>query len=197
MLPSGVTVYFVRHGETDWNREQRYQGQRDVELNATGRGQAARNGRALAAELGEARLTVAYVASPLLRARKTMEIVRAELGLPVAGYASDARLAEINYGHWEGQLWRELPHADPAGFAARNADTWNWQPRGGESYSALSARVALWARGIVRDTVVVSHGGVMRVLRGLLEQLTPAVTLALPVPQDRVLIIAAGGSRWR
>ncbi len=197
MLPPGVTLYFLRHGETDWNREQRYQGQRDVELNATGRGQAARNGRALAAELGEARNTVAYVASPLLRARQTMEIVRAELGLPAADYATDARLAEINYGHWEGQLWRELPDTDPAGFAARKADTWNWRPRGGESYSALSSRVALWVRRIAGDTVVVSHGGVMRVLRGLLEGLTPAAMLALPVPQDRVLIIAAGASRWR
>jgi hypothetical protein len=41
-----------------------------------------------------------------------------------------------------------------------------------------------------------SHGGVMRVLRGLFEQLPAVATLALPVPQDRVLIIAAGGSRW-
>jgi broad specificity phosphatase PhoE len=49
----------------------------------------------------------------------------------------------------------------------------------------------------LRTTVVVSHGGLMRVLRGLIEQLSPAATLALPVPQDRVLIIATGGSRWR
>jgi len=196
MLPPGVTLYFVRHGETDWNREQRYQGRQDVALNATGRDQARRNGRALAAALDARRLAVAYVASPLLRARQTMEIVRRELGLPVDGYAIDARLAEINYGDWEGRLWQELPQSDPQGFAARKADMWNWQPRGGESYRALSARVAQWVASVAGDTLVVSHGGVMRVLRGLLEQLTPAAIFALPVPQDRVLIITDGDGSW-
>jgi probable phosphoglycerate mutase len=196
MLPPGVSLYFVRHGETDWNRDQRYQGQQDVALNATGHGQATRNGRALAATLGARRLAVAYVASPLLRARQTMEIVRGELGLPIDAYATEKRLAEINYGNWEGRLWHELPHSDPEGVAARKADMWNWRPRGGESYCALSARVAQWVASVTGDTIVVSHGGVMRVLRGLLEQLTPAAMFALPVPQDRVLIIAEGGSSW-
>src|SRR6516162_7027720 len=76
------------------------------------------------------------------------------------------RLAEINYGHWEGQLWTQLPLSDPEGFAARKADMWNWQPRGGESYRALSERVAGWLGALEGDTLCVAHGGVMRVLRG-------------------------------
>jgi broad specificity phosphatase PhoE len=196
MLAPGVTLYFVRHGETDWNLAQRYQGQQDVALNATGRRQAARNGRMLAEALGSEVVGFAYVASPLLRARQTMEILRGELGLPADAYLTDARLAEINYGHWEGQLWSELPHSDPDGFAARQADMWNWRPRGGESYRALSLRVGGWLRSIERDTIVVAHGGVMRVLRGHIERLDPAAMFALPVPQDRVLILADGSSAW-
>ena len=76
----------------------------------------------------------------MMRARETMEIMRREIGLPPQGYRTDNRLREINYGHWEGQLWNELPTTDPHGFAAREADKWGWQPRDGESYRALSAR---------------------------------------------------------
>jgi broad specificity phosphatase PhoE len=196
MLAPGVTLYFVRHGETDWNLAQRYQGQQDVALNASGRRQAARNGRTLAAALGGEVVAFDYVASPLLRARQTMEILRGELGLPADGYRTDTRLAEINYGHWEGQLWSELPQSDPDGFAARQADMWNWRPRGGESYRALSLRVGEWLRSIERDTIVVAHGGVMRVLRARIERLDPAAMFALPVPQDRVLVLADGSSAW-
>jgi broad specificity phosphatase PhoE len=196
MLPLGVTIYFVRHGETDWNVAQRYQGRRDIPLNGPGRDQAKRNGRVLSELLGGSAASFDYVASPLHRARETMEIMRCELALPAQDYRVDARLSEIDYGHWEGQLWNELPVTDPDGFAARKADMWSWQPRGGESYRKLSDRVADWLAEVERDTVVASHGGVSRVLRGLILRLPPAAIFALDVPQDKVLLVNAGGVRW-
>jgi broad specificity phosphatase PhoE len=196
MLHASVTIYFVRHGETDWNLAQRYQGQRDIPLNATGRAQAARNGRALALALGRETGALDYVSSPLVRARETMEIMRREIGLPPDGYRTDDRLREIDYGHWEGELWGELSVKDPQGFAAREADRWGWQPRGGESYRELSERVAGWLGEIERDVVVAAHGGVMRVLRGLSRGLEPAEMFQLDVPQDKVLVIQADRIRW-
>jgi broad specificity phosphatase PhoE len=196
MLRAGVTIYFVRHGETDWNLAQRYQGQRDIPLNATGRAQAARNGRTLALTLGREVGALDYVSSPLVRARETMEIMRREIGLPPDGYRTDARLREIDYGDWEGELWGELSVKDPQGFAAREADRWGWQPRGGESYRALSERVAGWLGEIERDVVVAAHGGVMRVLCGLCGGLEPAEIFRLDVPQDKVLVIEAGRTHW-
>lgn len=196
MLRPGVTLYYVRHGETDWNLAQRYQGQKDIPLNATGRSQALRNGRTLAAALGEAAARLDYVSSPLERARETMEIMRAEMGLKPGGYRTDARLREVHYGHWEGELWHELHLRDPEGFAAREADKWRWRPNGGESYQDLSHRVAAWLAGVERDTVVAAHGGVMRVLRGLTLGLEPAQMFALDVPQDKVLVVEAGRTRW-
>jgi probable phosphoglycerate mutase len=196
MLKPGVTIYYVRHGETDWNLAQRYQGQQDIPLNATGRAQAAHNGRTLRAVLGSRVEAIDYVASPLRRARETMEIMRGELGLAPERYRTDDRLREINYGHWEGRLWHDLPRTDPDGFAAREADKWGWQPRGGESYRALSERVATWLADVQRDAVVAAHGGVMRVLRGLTLGLQPAEIFALDVPQDRVLVLEAGRTRW-
>jgi len=196
MLKSGVTVYYVRHGETDWNRAQRYQGRQDIPLNATGRAQAERNGMMLREVLGGASRTIDYVSSPLLRARETMEIARRCLGLAPDGYRHDERLAEIRYGHWEGHLWSELPSIDPEGFAARQADLWRWQPRDGESYQMLSERVAGWLAEVDRNSVVVAHGGVMRVLHVLVQAIPPAAIATLEVPQDRVLMIENNSVRW-
>jgi probable phosphoglycerate mutase len=125
-----------------------------------------------------------------------MAIVRREIGLAPEDYRTDARLTEIHYGHWEGLLWSDLPAADPAGFAAREADRWNWRPDGGESYSDLYQRIAGWLKEIERSAVVVAHGGVMRVLRGLCLNLQPLEIFALDVPQDKVLVIQGAHTRW-
>lgn len=196
MLAAGVTLYYVRHGETDWNVAQRYQGQRDIPLNANGRTQAARNGRTLLEKLGPEAEALDFVASPLARARETMEIARREMGLAPHAYRVDARLSEINYGHWEGQYWHELPTTDPEGFAARAADLWGWQPNDGESYSMLTDRVALWLADMKRDAIVASHGGVSRALRGIVLKLTSADIFQLEVPQDKILIIRDGTASW-
>ena len=125
-----------------------------------------------------------------------MALMRAELGLPPRGYRTDDRLREIHYGYWEGELWNELPAKDPQGFAAREADKWGWRPTGGESYRDLSERVAGWLREIERDAVVAAHGGVMRVIRGLILKLQPAEIFRLDVPQDKVLMVEAGHTKW-
>lgn len=194
MLPEGVTLYFIRHGETDWNREQRYQGQTDIAINDTGRAQAQRNGRVLRELLGPSAETLDYVASPLSRTRETMQIVRGELGLDPEPFRRDLRLIESNFGHWEGQLWSELPQVDPEGFAARKADTWNWTPRGGENYTMVEERVRAWVAGVHRSTIAVSHGNISRSLRGVLLSLDKAAVPKLEVPQDRVLRLQSVGS---
>src|SRR3954462_11145329 len=97
------TIYFMRHGETDWNVQGRLQGGIDTPLNALGLTQAAYAVRVLADLLGRhgrAASSLAYVASPLQRPRRTMDLVRAELKLAAGGYALDDRLRDIGYGHW-------------------------------------------------------------------------------------------------
>ena len=191
-----ITLFFVRHGETDWNKIQRYQGQTDIPLNDTGRAQAARNGRVLGELLGAAKERFDYVASPLERTVETMEIVRANMGLPPRPFETDPRLKEQNFGHWEGLIWSELPKLDPGGYAARLADTWNWTPRDGENYEMVRARVLPWLEAIARDTVVVSHGNISRTIRGIVLGLDRAVIPKLEVPQDKVLRLADGRAEW-
>ncbi len=189
------TIYFIRHGETDWNRDRRYQGQRDVALNETGRAQARRNGTALRSLL-PAIAQAEFVASPLGRTRETMEIVRRELGLDAHDYRVDPRLLELSYGAWEGTLQDDVTVQDPSGFADRKRDPFRWRPKGGESYADLYARVKTWIEAIDRDCVVVSHGGVSRCLRAQCLGLDPELIPQLESPQDRVLILQDRTMRW-
>jgi len=194
-MHADATVYFIRHGETDWNAEERYQGQADIALNDRGRAQARRNGEALRALLP--RIAEAdFVASPMHRARETMAIVRAALGLEPETFRIDERLKEAHYGDWQGTLLADLPRVDAEGIAARSRDPFRWRPKGGESYEDLMARTVPWLNGVTRDSVVVSHGGVSRVLRGHILGLDVATVPGLEVPQDRVLVLRRDGIDW-
>jgi broad specificity phosphatase PhoE len=148
MLPP-VPFYFLRHGETDWNREARMMGQTDIPLNATGRAQAERV-REAAATLG----LCAIATSSLARARETAEIVNRELALQVTAIDD---LREVDVGPYAGI-------GDP---------DWMLRWRGGaamdgaEPVDAFHTRVV---RGFVRalalqtPVLVVAHGGVFRAL---------------------------------
>ena len=187
-------IYFLRHGQTDWNAQGRLQGRLDIPLNAKGQGQARRNGGVLA-ELIDAPNSMTYVASPLRRTRQTMEIARQALGLPPDGFAVDDRLLEINFGEWEGKTWAEVQSGWPKEYRARTADGFNGVVPGGESYAMVTARVASWLTDVTVPTVVVSHGGIMRCLRGHVLGLPDAAILHLEVPQDRVMLIEGGAVR--
>ena len=186
---SFVPLIFVRHGETDWNRELRFQGQKDIALNAIGRRQAARNGRALAGILaaGDWRL----IASPLGRTAETMRILLAAAGQPERPFASDPVLMEAHYGEWEGSTMAEIAERCPEAAGAREADKWGYVPPAGESYAMVSDRVAGWLAMLDRPTLVVSHGGVLRALLYHLAGLPAHDAPHLAVPQDRAILFTA------
>jgi len=194
-MRSDVTIYFIRHGETDWNAQARYQGQADVPMNETGRAQAKRNGEALRPLLPDI-AKADFVASPLARARETMRIVRETLGLKPDDFRIDERLKEAHYGDWQGTLLADLPDVDAKGIEARTRDPFRWRPQGGESYEDLMGRALPWLAAIERHTVVVSHGGVSRVLRGHILNLDVATVPRLDVPQDRVQVLRRDGIGW-
>lgn len=194
-MRSGLTLYCIRHGETDWNRDRRYQGQRDIPLNDTGREQATHNGRTLA-QLDLDISSIDFVSSPLGRARETMERVRKELGLPEKGYQIADNLKELHYGDWEGSLLADLKKSSPESIAARQADPFRWRATNGESYDDLLNRLKPFLNALKRDSVVVTHGGVTRVLRVHALDLDPNSVLSLEVPQDRVLKICKGEMSW-
>jgi broad specificity phosphatase PhoE len=195
VLKPGVTLYLIRHGETDWNRAQRYQGQRDIPLNDTGRAQARRNGAVLKTLLPQI-AAFDFVSSPLSRAVETTTLVREAMGLPTSEFRIDSQLLELNYGHWEGMLASELPALDPEGAAAKGRDPFAWRPNRGESYADLMQRVSLWLASITRNTVAITHGGVSRVARGAVLGLDTRDVPALDVPQDKILLLRDADMSW-
>ena len=194
-MRQGLSLYFVRHGQTGWNHARRIQGQLDTELNETGRAQAAGNGERLATLRADI-ASLDFIASPMLRCRETMEIIRGKLDLDRHTYTTDDRLKEIHFGTWQGRHWPDVATLDPDGAAARLDDPFNWRPPEGESYADLTRRCAEWLATVERDTVVDAHGGVSRALRGHIYDLAPSEITELKVPQDKILVLRADQMAW-
>jgi probable phosphoglycerate mutase len=151
-----TTFLIARHGETDWNRDRRWQGHADPPLNDLGREQA----RALAARLGSGPPDAVY-SSDLARARETAEIVGAELGREVR---LDPRLREVDVGEWSGLTTPEIERLYPEGLRKRRAGGTGWER--GESYATMGVRVLEALHDIATATpdgrlLVVTHGGPM------------------------------------
>jgi probable phosphoglycerate mutase len=192
-------LILIRHGETDWNVARRLQGHEDIPLNDRGRVQARRNGTALRdhfARGGHDPAAWHYVASPLSRADETMRILRAELGLPAEGHVRDERLIELGFGRWAGLPMSEVAAADPHGHAAREADRWGTPPPGGESMKDGAARVGPLLAALDGPTVLVTHGGLIRVIHVVLGLMDVAGARHLPTPQDRFHVVERGRVAW-
>jgi broad specificity phosphatase PhoE len=185
------TVYYIRHGETDWNVGGRLQGRRDVLLNARGREQAAHCGeilRDLFKRDNRDPATLDYVSSPLGRASATMELARAALSLPSQGYRTEPRLSEISFGDWEGFTIAQLHTHDPVGIAQREHDKWHFLPPCGESYQQMSGRIREWYESLERDTVAAAHGGTARGLIAILGIAKPAAAPLVDIAQGVVYV---------
>jgi broad specificity phosphatase PhoE len=190
------TIYYIRHGETEWNALGRLQGVQDIPLNALGRTQSVHAGYVLAdlfGRDGQSASSIGFVASPLDRARQTMELVRGVLRLPLSGYAMDGRLREIGYGEWEGSTLAEMQAKDPDLFARRRVEKWTAAPPGGETYVSVQARMKDWYRALTADTVTVAHGGTARALMVALGFETPESAADLTIEQGAVYVFSDGG----
>ena len=188
-------LYYVRHGETDFNAEQRLQGRQDTVLNARGRSQAKDSGELLRGLFARNRRDPSdfvYVASPLRRTRETMEILRPQLGLAPHPYTTDDRLLEISYGAWEGLTLPEIETRMPGLLAERERDKWDFVPPDGESYREMAARISDWYASLTRDTVVAAHGGGVRVLMALFNVLSKEEAAHAQIAQGVVYVFADG-----
>jgi broad specificity phosphatase PhoE len=152
-----TTILLVRHGETDWNRDNRFQGHADPPLNDTGRAQA----RVLADELRATSFDAVYT-SPLQRASETAAVIGAALGVePIREHS----LMEVDVGSWSGLTRTDVEARFPEGFARWLEYGHGWED--GETYDELGARVVaglltIGSRHPHASVLAVTHGGPIR-----------------------------------
>jgi len=154
-----INIYFIRHGQTQWNSEKKLQGRTDIPLNAAGRAQIA------AYQLNEQLRAAKWYCSPLQRAQQTADI------LGINPSIEDA-IIEMNWGAWEGRKLKEIQRADPDAFARLEALGIDLMPPEAESPRIVGARVNDWIEHLAEQSVsvdvgCVSHKGVIRAVYAL------------------------------
>ncbi|BCX05629.1 MAG: hypothetical protein KatS3mg053_3567 [Candidatus Roseilinea sp.] len=172
-------IWLIRHGQTDWNVQGRWQGQTPdaPPLNATGVAQAHALAETLAQQAEQSAFQAIY-SSDLLRARQTAEIIALRLRLPVR---LDSRLREVNLGAWEGMLGEDVALRYVAELEERKRNPVYSRPPQGETVFELAARVGQVLDGIARAH---PHGNVIVVSHGL--AIAAALCMADGTPLERV-----------
>ena len=193
MATTPARLLLLRHPETDWNREGRWQGHSDLPVNARGRAQMA---EALAS-LPPERWAAIYT-SDLLRARETADWLGARLGIPPR---ASATLRERRMGAWEGMTPEEARAASPDVYPRVEADLWREPPPGGESFAELLARVAPELERIAGDhageaVLVVTHGGILKAVLCVLLDLDFTRREELGMANGAQALLEAAGRRW-
>lgn len=185
-------LYILRHGQTAWNVEGRFQGRLDAPLTALGRAQAAQQGRIIAAQILRVHPAPAVRVSPLGRSRATWEIAAGQAGLHAPDAVSDERLAEVQMGTWQGALRHEmLPRtATPADVFEASVTT-----PGGETFFELHDRLDRFLEGLSGPTICVTHGIASLVLRGLARGFSRAQMAAQEHEQGVVYHLQDGRER--
>ncbi|MDR1137083.1 MAG: histidine phosphatase family protein [Synergistaceae bacterium] len=157
-------IFLIRHGETDWNRDFRYQGISDIDLNETGLEQARLTGMRLAGTV-----PANVYSSPLIRARRTAEIIMKYNSGGVDVELCD-HLREVSFGKWEGLNVSEVKKRYPAALAAWRSSPFSATPEDGESFGDVKERSRIAADLIKSNgnpggvTFVIAHGGMLRAL---------------------------------
>jgi broad specificity phosphatase PhoE len=191
MIDRSLPIIFVRHGETDWNRQGLIQGSVDTELNERGHAQSKAVAELLSFRKSEWR-DFQIITSPQRRAFQTAEYILAALEKTLGGL--ETRVRELGFGIWEGKPFWELK-ASPV-YPAHPEERFFWQPEGGESYDDGVARVNEWRATLTRPTLVISHGAVGRCLMGAVTGLAPAEIVNLKTPQGAYCRLEHGQIDW-
>ncbi|MBU1667042.1 histidine phosphatase family protein [bacterium] len=182
------TIILLRHGQTEWNVEGRYQGQLNSALTLKGKEQAKVNALKLHKHLGLKR-EFKFFSSPLGRAKESAFIICETLGLSKDTIIFDERIQEFNYGIFEGKTKEECARVYADELRAREADKFFYTIEGGESYERVNKRLYSWLESVKDEKLIimVAHEMVNRALRGIYSNYSNEKTLTLRQENDLVI----------
>ena len=186
-------IHFIRHGETTWNNERRWQGQIDTPLSERGVAQA----QALGEYLRGRAISTVYT-SDLARARVTAETIAKVLDVPIQ---ADMRWREMNVGILQGLTHPEIVERYPQHLDGLRDNWWDYEVEGAETRRVMLARLRAAFEEIAAsapgpEAAIVSHGGTIRVL---MHHLFPDIpeTLTKPIQNTSLTTIMRDGDGWR
>jgi len=186
-------IFLLRHGETEWNAQGRFQGQLDSPLTVRGREQAGQLGRILLQTFANRRVPPFHV-SPLGRTQDTAAIVSRYMNGPDMTFA-EPRLQEVSTGVWDGLTHEEIEAGWPGALDGTDHYDWYFRSPDGETLEAALKRVRLWLGELDGSVIAISHGLLGRLVRGAWLGLHAKEMLCLPVPQDVVWHLSSEGVR--
>jgi probable phosphoglycerate mutase len=186
-------MFLALHGQTEWNRDGRVQGQLDSPLTEHGRRQAVTAAGILAGQ-NLVPGTFEIVCSPLGRTRETARIIAAELGFDISAIRSDDRLREVSLGQWDGHTRAEIEARRPESLAGSDRYDWFFRSPDGETHDDVARRLAGWLEAQAHHDrlVIVTHGIASRILRGLYARLSIEDALRSEVARDAIFRLANG-----
>ncbi len=179
------TIYLLRHGETEYNTQGRYQGELDSPLTEVGIHQVQQNALMLKSLIGDPN-DWKIVSSPLGRALQSTEVICKTIGYDFKNVEKENRLTEVAVGQWAGLTTKEIESSWPNLFNNTDMYSWYFNAPNGETYDSVVSRLSTWLKEIqhVPKVIVISHGLTGRILRGVFADLKKEDALKLEVSQD-------------
>jgi broad specificity phosphatase PhoE len=187
-MTSFPKIWFLRHGQTEWNAERRIQGQLESRLSPLGQFHAQQQAALLRPILAQA---PACFASPLGRAQET-----AAIALAGTAFATDPRLAEADAGALQGLTMMDVERCFPEIWAAnpKHLDLFCAAPNG-EGYTSFHARILSFMQALTGPSVVVAHGLLGQVMRGIAQGLSRQQMAELSNQQGCIYLLEDGTER--
>lgn len=185
-------MYLIRHGETEFNVEGKFQGQSNSPLTENGKDQIYQVARMLKMELGDDIHNWEIISSPLGRAMDSTKILCETLAYDLTKVQTDERLAEVSVGDWAGLYIEDIKAQWPRLLEGTNHYNWYFNSLGGERYADVEGRVKAFLESVKdkEKLIVVAHGVTSRIIRGLYQNLDKDEALSLEVAHETFFKLA-------